>query len=146
MAFPQLGKGDVTAEFGFVLDVDAEVDDRLDVPSEEAAVEAVFGDAQPHGAPQLVGGFVDGDLVAEPPQVVGGGHPRRSAADDADALGSVDGGRGRDVQPLPVRGVGRFGPVLLGDEPFEGTDGDRFVDLASPAGVFAGGGAHPAAH
>lgn len=69
-------------------------------------------------------------------------HARRPAADDADALLAFLALVLGDGTPRVASGLDT---VLLGDEALECTDGDRGVDLASPAGVFTRGGTHPTA-
>ena len=75
------------------LDVDAELDDGVDLAGDELAGEAVLGDAEHHHPAEPVGRLVDGDRVAGQAQLVGGGQPGRPAADDADRA-SVAGGTG----------------------------------------------------
>jgi hypothetical protein len=55
---------------------------------------------------------------------------------------------GNGLGEKPILGVGpnRLDAVSLGDIPLEAANGDRSVDAAAPAGVFAGGSANSTAH
>ena len=66
------------------LDVDAELDDGLDLAGDEPAGEAVLGDAEHHHPAEAVGRLVDGHRMAGQAQLVRRREPRRSAADHAD--------------------------------------------------------------
>ena len=48
-------------------------------------------------------------------------------------------------EPVLRAGAARLDAVLLGDVPLQGADRDGLVDVAAPAGVLAGRGAHAAA-
>jgi hypothetical protein len=74
------------------LDRDAEVDHALHFGVEHFARQAVLGNAEAHHAAEEGAGVVHRDAVAEPAQVVGGGHARRAGADDQHVLARFGGG------------------------------------------------------
>ncbi len=140
MALAEFFEGDIPAEAGVHLHLDAEGEDRIDLRLNQGPVEAVLGDAEDHHPAEDPGGLVDRHLIAPQPQVVSGGQAGRSAADDPDrllALGAIRGGH----RAL----IARLRPVLLGDETLQGPNGDGAVHLAAPTGSLTGGGAYPAA-
>ena len=99
VAVLQLVERHVFAQLGVEVDVDAEVDDGLQLGIEEVTVEPVLGDPELHHAAELGGRLVDGDLIAVAAQVVGARHAGRTAADDADALRPIGPGGGGDLTP-----------------------------------------------
>ena len=140
----QLLERRVAADAERQLDVDAELDDRVDLAGDEPAGEAVLRDAEHHHPAEPVGGFVDRDRVTGEAQLVRGAESGRPAADHADraerrrrhrAVGLVpDGARREALHAEP-----------LGDESLQRADRDRRVDGAPPARRLARRGAHPSA-
>ncbi len=142
VSFPELIELNVHAELRVEMDVDAEAHDRVEFGVEEIAIEAVLGDAELHHSAQLGSGLVDSDAVAKATEVMGSRHTGGSAPDDADALFAF---RALVLGDGPPRVAACFDAVLLSDEAFEGANGDRCVDLASPACVFTRRSTHTAA-
>ncbi len=144
VAPPELVEGDVPAQLRVVVDLDAEIDDGVQLVLQQRAVEAVLRDSELHHATELGSRLVDGDVVAEPAQVVGTSHPSRAASDDSHALRPIFDRRRRYIEP-DLSGL-RLRAVLFGDESLERTDRNRLVDLSAPAGILTRRRAHSAAH
>ena len=145
MPVEQLGDRVRLADARVRLDVDAELDDRLDLARDERAGEPVLGDAEHHHAAEPVLRLVDRDRMAGEAKVARGGEAGGPAADHADART----GRGRHLAvrrvPHRVRGEA-LDAEALGDEPLQRPDRDRRVDRASPARALARRRAHASAH
>ncbi len=140
----QLGDRVRLADPGVGLDLDAELDDRLDLPGDERARQPVFRDAEHHHAAEPVLRLVDGDGMAGEAQVARGREPRGAAADHSDAWARCR----RDVAVRRVpHGVGleALDPEALGDEPLQRTDGDGGIDRSAPARALARCRADPTA-
>ncbi len=140
----QLLESDVPPQPGVEPHLDAQIDDHPDLVGQQGPIEPVLGDAEQHHPAQPAGCLVDGDLVAESPQIVSGRQTGRSPAQDPDAFGAFHLGRSRHL--LPQLTVLLLRPELLGHEALERPDGDRPVDLTAPAGILTGCGTHPPAH
>ena len=127
MPVEELGDRVRLADAGVGLDVDAELDDRLDLAGDQRAGEPVLGDAEHHHAAEPVLRLVDRDRMTGEAKVARGGESGGSAADHADART----GRRRDVAvrrvPHGVRGEA-LDAEALGDEPLERPDRDRRID------------------
>jgi hypothetical protein len=108
------------------LEGDAGVEDALDLCVHHIAGQAVLGDAEAHHATGHRPRLLDGDGVAEPRQVIGGGQATRPGADD-------------EHLPAARRGVQRDGPALANREVTEksldGVDADGRIQPATVAGV-----------
>ena len=68
------------------LELDAHVEDALDLGVEHVARQPVLGDPETHHPAGHRPRFADRHLVAEAPQVVGGGEARGAGADDQHPL------------------------------------------------------------
>ena len=111
-----------------VEDAHAQVGDALHLGIQHVARQSVFWDAESHHAAGQRAGLVDGDLVAEPGQLVGGGQAGRTSTHDQHPLAGA-GGRRRE---LPV-----FRNRLVAQETLHRIDAHRCVDLAPVADAFA---------
>src|SRR5690606_35125485 len=107
------------------------LDAAVDVP----LLHLELGDAVPQQAADAVGPLVDGDGVAGPGQLLGGGQAGRAGADDGDGLAG---------QPLgDLRGDVTGLPRLVDDGDLDVLDGDRRLVDAEHARRLAGGRAQP---
>jgi hypothetical protein len=131
----QRGRGHVAAD----LDAGAELgalrahllDPAVDVP----LLHLELGDAVAEEASDAVRALVDGDGVAGPGQLLGGGQARGARADHRDGLaGQALGDLRRDVAGLPR---------LVDDRDLDVLDGDRRLVDAEHARRLARGGAQP---
>ena len=77
------------------LDVDAELEDGVDLAGDELARQPVLRDAEHHHPAEAVGGLVDGHRMAGQAQLVGRREAGGSAADHADGRQRRRGHRGR---------------------------------------------------
>ena len=110
------------------LELDAEVEDALDLRVEDLAGQAVARDAEAHHAAGQRAGVADRDGVAGARKLVGGRQPGGPGADDEHAL--ARGRRGDlDAPAAPDR--------LVADEALDRVDPDRLVELAAVAGGLA---------
>ena len=117
--------GDLVPEGRVVDEACAGVPQRLQLCLEYLLRQAELGDAVAQRAAGLVVGVVDGDLVARLGEVPGGGETGRTGADHGDAPAARHAGDERRR-------------AVVGGRPVQGADGDRFVDLATPALGLAG--------
>jgi hypothetical protein len=135
----QVLEGDVLSDRDAGLQLDAEVEDALDLGVDDVPGQAVLGDPVAQHAPGLLEGLEDRHLVAAPGQLVGARHPRRARPDHCDllvvgtAVVAIEGLEGELALDSPVA-----------DEALHGVDVDRSVLLVSVAALLAGVGAHPA--
>ena len=106
------------------LELDAQVEDALDLGVEHVARQPVLGNAEAHHAAGERSGVDDLDAVAEAPQVIGGRQARGSRADDEHALAAL--GLGRREFPAPL-------DRLVAEKALDGVDADRLVELAAVA-------------
>jgi len=136
----QLLKGYVGADPAAGPDVDAELEDGLDLTADQAAGQAVLGDAEHHHPAEPVLRLVDRDRVATQAQVVGGRQARRPTADDADRR--AGGRRDRAVGLVPDGAAAEaLHAEPFADKALQRADRDRRVERAAPARRLAGGGA-----
>ena len=123
------------------LDVDAELDDRLDLAGDERAGQPVLGDAEHHHPAEPIVRLVDRDRMTGEAKVVRGREPGGSAADHADR--GQRRGRHLAVRLVPDRVRGEaLDAEALGDEALERADRHGRVDRAPPARALARRGAH----
>src|SRR5699024_5181163 len=109
----------VRADVGVQHELDPAVLEPADAALDHVFFQLEAGDAVGHQPARAVVPVIDRDLEAAPPQHVGGGEAAGARADDADALGPLDGRADRlDPAPLP----GGVGDVLL-----DRADGDGAV-------------------
>ena len=113
----------------------AEGEDAVDLVVQEPARRPVAGDAVAHHAAEGFVVVVDRAPVAPPAELVGGGHPRRSSADDGDALAGLVRGR---LEREALRDGG------VADELLHGIDADEVLHLVAVAAVLARRRADPA--
>ena len=109
-------------------DLDADAADALDLAVEHFPRQPVPGDAEVHHPARHGTSLVDDDLMSAPCQMPGGRQAARTGAHDEDATA-----RGRVV--------GRNGPALaqreVTEEPLDGVDADRLVNVLAVARVLA---------
>src|SRR5581483_559372 len=114
--------------FGVELYVDSEGLDARDLGVENIPGQAVFGDAEAHHAARFRAGFVYCDAMTQAAQVIGRGEPARPGSDDQDAVAGLR----RRLVELPAVLDG-----LVTQEPFDGVDVQRLIDLRAIAFRFA---------
>ena len=85
----QLGQGVRLADDRVRLDLDAVGDQPVDLGLDDGLGQAELGDAVDQHAARGVEGLEDGDVVAGPGELAGGGQPGRTGADDRDALAGL---------------------------------------------------------
>ena len=106
------------------LQLDAEVEDALDLGVEHVARQPILGNAEAHHPAGERSGVDDLDAVAEAPQVIGSRQSRGSGADDEHALAAL--GFGRRKFPAALD---RF----VAEKALDRVDADRLVELAAVA-------------
>jgi hypothetical protein len=135
--FLKLLEGNVAAQLGIEADLAAEAGDDLDIPPQQMARHAVIRNTDSHRSARLAEHVEDGHLIAFEEQVVGTGNPGRAGADNADLFSLP--GLGHHRRLLVVH------PLVIGGDPFQHHDADRFVDQCPAAGFLAGVRTDPAA-
>ena len=123
-------------------ELDAHIQDRLDLVVDEVAAKAVRGDPEHHHAARSFLGFEYDRLEPVRREVVRARESSGPRTDDRDPLAPLR--RARDRGGVCARRAG-FHAVLLADEPLEGADRDRFVDRPATARHLAWRRAHSAA-
>jgi hypothetical protein len=122
--------GDLAVE----LELDAEVEDALDLRVEDLAREPVARDAEAHHAAGARAGIADRHRVAAAREMVGRRQAGRPGTDDQHALARR---RGRHID----------GPALLDrlvtEEALDRVDPDRLVEVPAVAGRSRTGGSRP---
>ena len=106
----------------------AEAEDAIDFVVQELPRRPVAGNAVAHHAAEGLVVVVDRATMPAPAELVRGSHPRRTAADDRDALAGIVGGR----LEREALGHGGIADVLL-----HGVDSDEVLDLVAVAAVLA---------
>ena len=144
MARQQVSQRHVVTDAARELHVDAELQDGVDLASDDPARQSILGDAQHHHPSKPVGGLVDGDRMARQAQLVRRREAGGPTPDHADGRQRRRGYRAVRLVPDRVRGEA-FDAEALRDEPLQGADCHRRVDGAAPARRLAGRSAHPAA-
>jgi hypothetical protein len=124
--------GEVFAQTGVVVHVDAEVENAFDLPVQHLVRQPVFRDAVTGDAAQFGHGFVNGRMVAQAAQEIGTADAGRSAADDGNAFAGI-----RRAGDGAARAAVHF---VVGHEALELVDGHRLVLDAAAAVVLAGMG------
>src|SRR5208283_365599 len=139
--------GEIAAETHVAPEVNAEGEDGVDFGFDEFARETEDGDADGEHAARFGVRFKDGDLVADLYEVVRDGEAGDAAADDRDFFVVAAIGREHALIAAGVvsGGAAAFRAEFIGDEAFEGADGDGGIDIAAAAVDFAGGAADASA-
>ena len=106
----------------------AEGEDAIDLVVEEPPRGAIAGDAVAHHAAERLVVVVDRALVSAPAELVRGGEPGRTAADDRDALARLALGRCEREA---------LGDGVIADELLHGIDPHEVLDLVAIAAVLA---------
>ena len=113
---------------GVELELHPEVEDPLDLGVEDVAGQPIAGDPEPHHPAEHRAGLTDRHFVTVPPQEVRRSEAGRPGADDQHPLP----GRLRRLrQPPAVLDAG------VAEEPLDGVDPDRLVELPAVAGGLA---------
>ena len=144
MAFLHVLEGDIGAEPHVQLDVDAQVDDRLDLLGDELTGKSILGNSHHHHSTEHVGRFVDRGLVTELSQIVCSGKPAGPTADDADTLCPFHRWRAGDLSSQRSRSS--FDPVLVRHKTFQRSNRNGSVDRSPSTCVLARSRAHSPTH
>ena len=138
-ALLEAGHREVAPELDVGGELDAEIEDLVDLEVEHVLGQTVLGDAVAQHAPRLGLGLEHRDLVAAEGEVVGAGQPRRARPDDRHLL-AVRRGHARTPGVLVAQ-------VEVGEVALDVVDADRLVEQGAPAALdLAGPGADAPAH
>jgi hypothetical protein len=126
--------------------LDAEIENRVDLELDQLAWQAVFGYTQPQHAPRHRLRLEEGYRIAQERQVVCGGEAGGTRADDRHAVVRVAQLALAVDLAQHVEVDHAFDAEALGDEALERTDRDRLVEGSAPARRLAGRGADTTAN
>ena len=125
----ELGEDLLRLDAGVQVDLDAQVQDRVDLRLSHRAGDHLFRELAQASA-RLRVRLEDGNLISLQPEIAGGGQARRSPADDGDPLLLVGRGFRKNDPALLLR-------LVFEEDVFQGANLNRVVNLFARAGTFA---------